>query len=209
WRRCRREPRCRCFPPATSSRRATTTCRRCATGISPVPAAGSSRRTRPAWRTCVSTPAAADVLPPRWVRRLVLAPAMVALAVLMVTTAPLWLVVAAALSPVVPGRLRPLRVLWVAMVHLALEAAILLALGWLWVVGGFGLLVRTPPFQRRHYALVRWYLQTMYWQATRTLRVSVRVEGPEPDDYFGRPLLVFCRHAGPGDSFLLTHALVN
>ena len=149
------------------------------------------------------------MLPPRWVRRLVIAPATVGLAVLLVTTLPLWLVLAAALSPVMPGKLRPLRVLWVATVHLVLEAVILVALAGLWVASGFGLLVRTPPFQRRHYALVRWYLNVMFAEAGRVLRVTVRVEGPGPDDYTGRPLLVFCRHAGPGDSFLLTHALVN
>jgi 1-acyl-sn-glycerol-3-phosphate acyltransferase len=41
------------------------------------------------------------------------------------------------------------------------------------------------------------------------LGLQVQVEGPVPDEYLDRPLLVFCRHAGPGDSFLLMHALVN
>jgi 1-acyl-sn-glycerol-3-phosphate acyltransferase len=37
----------------------------------------------------------------------------------------------------------------------------------------------------------------------------VEVEGPLPDAYRDRPLVVFCRHAGPADSFLLVNALVN
>ena len=45
--------------------------------------------------------------------------------------------------------------------------------------------------------------------ATRVLALRVEIEGPDPDAYPDRPLLVFCRHAGPGDSFLLMHALVN
>jgi 1-acyl-sn-glycerol-3-phosphate acyltransferase len=49
----------------------------------------------------------------------------------------------------------------------------------------------------------------MFVEARRVLRVRVQVLGPQPDAYRGRPLLVFCRHAGPGDSFLLAHALIN
>jgi 1-acyl-sn-glycerol-3-phosphate acyltransferase len=41
------------------------------------------------------------------------------------------------------------------------------------------------------------------------LHVRVEVEGPDPAAYEGRPLVVCCRHAGPGDSFLLVHALTN
>jgi 1-acyl-sn-glycerol-3-phosphate acyltransferase len=149
------------------------------------------------------------MLPPRWVRRLVLAPAIVLAAGAAVVTLPVWLLLSVALSPLAPGRLRPLRVLWVGTLYLVLEAVLLAALAGLWVASGFGLLVRSPPFRRRHYGLVRWCLRVMYREATRALRVTVRVEGPPPDEYAGRPLLVFCRHAGPGDSLLLTHALVN
>ena len=70
-------------------------------------------------------------------------------------------------------------------------------------------LTRTPPFQRVHYRLVGGYLWVFHRAATRVLGLRVEVEGPAPDEYLGRPLLVFCRHAGPGDSFLLMHALVN
>ena len=69
--------------------------------------------------------------------------------------------------------------------------------------------MRTPPFQRVHYRLVGGYLWIFHHAATRVLGLRVEVEGPDPDEYLGRPLLVFCRHAGPGDSFLLMHALVN
>jgi 1-acyl-sn-glycerol-3-phosphate acyltransferase len=60
-----------------------------------------------------------------------------------------------------------------------------------------------------HYRLVGGYLWIFHHAATRVLGLQVEVEGPVPDEYLGRPLLVFCRHAGPGDSFLLMHALVN
>ncbi|MGH3934428.1 MAG: 1-acyl-sn-glycerol-3-phosphate acyltransferase [Pseudonocardiaceae bacterium] len=145
-------------------------------------------------------------LPPRWVRRVVLAPAVVLFTVVALTTLPGWMLLAAALSPLLPGRLR---VLWVIVVALVLESVGLVALLGLWLAAGFGLAIRTPPFQYLHYQLVGWYLRVLYREAARVLRLRVDVEGPDPDDYLGRPLLVFCRHAGPGDSFLLVHALVN
>jgi 1-acyl-sn-glycerol-3-phosphate acyltransferase len=138
-----------------------------------------------------------------------LAPAVITLTVVVLLTLPVWLLVAAALSPLLPGRLRGLRVLWVAVVALVLESAALVALLLLWIASGYGLLLRTSRFQQLHYRLVAGYLAVLYHEATRVLGLRVEVEGPRPDEYLGRPLLVFCRHAGPGDSLLLIHVLVN
>jgi 1-acyl-sn-glycerol-3-phosphate acyltransferase len=139
----------------------------------------------------------------------VLAPAVVVLTLFTLTTLPVTLLVAAALSPLLPGRLRLLRVIWVVVVALALESAVLGVLLVLWLAAGFGVAVRTPPFQYLHYQLVGWYLRVLYREAKRVLKLRVEVEGPDPDEYLDRPLVVFCRHAGPGDSFLLVNALVN
>src|SRR4029079_11425338 len=117
-------------------------------------------------------------LPPRWMRRAVLAPAVIGLTVTLLLTLPVWLLVAAAASPLLPGRLRGLRVLWVVLVWLMLESASLLALFGLWLAAGFGALVRTPPFQRAHYRLVGGYLWTFHRTATRVLGLQVEVEGP-------------------------------
>lgn len=148
-------------------------------------------------------------LPPRWFRRLVMCPAVLVLAVVVLSLFPVWLVLAAALSPLVPGRWRPLRVLWLALLALALDSVVLVAMFGLWLASGFGLLVRTPRFEYLHYQLVGWYLRVLYREATRVLNLKVEVEGPLPDAYRDRPLVVFCRHAGPADSFLLVNALVN
>jgi 1-acyl-sn-glycerol-3-phosphate acyltransferase len=140
----------------------------------------------------------------------VLAPAVVLLAVLIVTTLPAWLLVAAAASPLVPGYLRPLRVLWISMVYLTLDAAALVAAFVLWLASGFGWKKRSPPFQRAHYRLAGWFLRVLFWQARWTLRLRIAVVGTDPDTAApGRPELVVSRHAGPGDSFILIHALVN
>jgi 1-acyl-sn-glycerol-3-phosphate acyltransferase len=149
------------------------------------------------------------MLPPRWVRRGVLAPAMIGITVVAFTLVPVWLLAAAVASPLLPGRLRPLRVLFVLLVHLALESVLLVAMFGLWVASGFGWRLRSPWFQRVHYRLVEFYLAEMFSLCQVVLHVRVDVEGPAPEAYTGRPLIVCCRHAGPGDSFLLAHALVN
>jgi 1-acyl-sn-glycerol-3-phosphate acyltransferase len=148
-------------------------------------------------------------LPPRWVRRVVLAPAVPIFTVGVLTTLPLWLLVAAAVAPLFPGKLRLLRVLWGAVVALVLESLVLVVLFGLWLVSGFGLALRTPRMQRLHYRIVGWYLRALYAEAARVVRLKVEIEGVGPDEFLDRPLLVFSRHAGPGDSFMLVHALVN
>lgn len=148
--------------------------------------------------------------PPRWVRRLLLAPAVVALAFFAVTTLPVWLLVALAASPLAPGWLRPLRLLWISLFYLVLNAAALVVMFGLWLASGFGWKKRSRPFQRAHYALTGWCLSVLFWQVRWTLRLRITVVGPDPDVAApGRPELVLCRHAGPGDSFILIHALVN
>src|SRR5687768_3299938 len=103
-------------------------------------------------------------LPPRWLRRILFAPAVVLLAMVVVTTLPLWLFVAAAASPLFPGRLRPLRVLWIGTVYLVLDALALLVMFGLWLASGFGWKKRSPPFQRAHYVLTGWFLRVLFWQ---------------------------------------------
>ncbi len=145
----------------------------------------------------------------RLLRRLVLAPGVVALTALMWGTMPLWLIGAAVLSPVVPGRLRPLRLLWVLMLYATLESLMLVELFGLWIASGFGLFLRRPWFERVHYDIVQTVLVVFYREARRVFRLRIVTEGPAPDAHPGEPLLVCCRHAGPGDSFTLIYALMH
>lgn len=141
-------------------------------------------------------------------RRLVLAPATVAVVVLLWVTLPVWLLAAAALSPLVPGHLRALRILWVAIVYLTCEALLLVVMFGLWISSGFGWRLRTPYFQGIHYDLVQGTMWVFFHEARRVLRLRIGTEGPAPDAHPGRPILVCCRHAGPGDSFVLIHTLM-
>jgi 1-acyl-sn-glycerol-3-phosphate acyltransferase len=145
----------------------------------------------------------------RLLRRVVLAPLVLVIVVLLWTTLPLWLVLAAALSPVLPGRWRALRLLWMVVVYATAEALLLLTLFAWWIASGFGARLRTPAWERRHYDLVQLTLRVLFREAQRVLRLSIVTDGPAPDAHPGVPILVACRHAGPGDSFTLIHALMD
>jgi 1-acyl-sn-glycerol-3-phosphate acyltransferase len=142
-------------------------------------------------------------------QRVVVAPLLVAVTVLLWTTLPLWLLGAGILSPFVPGWLRPVRLLWIAVVHLTLESVALVELFGLWVASGFGWRIRSPFFERIHYDIAQAYLVVFFREARRVLRLKIETVGPAPDAHPGEPLLVFCRHAGPGDSFTLMYALMH
>jgi 1-acyl-sn-glycerol-3-phosphate acyltransferase len=144
-----------------------------------------------------------------WVlRRFVIAPLVVALAAGVWLTLPLWLIGAAAISPIVPGRLRPLRVFWIVIVYLTCEALLLVVMFGLWIASGFGWRLRTAYFEGIHYDLVQGTMWVFFREARRVLRLTIESEGPGPLEHAGRPILVCCRHAGPGDSFVLIHTLM-
>ena len=142
-------------------------------------------------------------------RRWVIAPAMILLAVALWVLLPLWLILVAALVPILPGRWRLLRILWVCLVWATAESVLLLILfGW-WLASGFGRRIRTPYWEGLHYDMVQGLLYVVFREARRVLALRIETEGESPDAYPGRPLIVACRHAGPGDSFTLIHALMH
>jgi 1-acyl-sn-glycerol-3-phosphate acyltransferase len=145
----------------------------------------------------------------RLVRRVVLAPLVVLLAGFAWVTLPLWLVAAAALSPLLPGRWRALRLLWIVILYLSTEALLLLVLLGFWLASGFGWRIRRPYWEGIHYDLVQGTMVVFFREARRVLRLRIETDGPTPDAHPGVPILVACRHAGPGDSFTLIHALMH
>ena len=140
---------------------------------------------------------------------MVIAPVVVLLAGLVWITAPLWLIAAAALSPLLPGRWRALRLIWVFVLYLTIEALLLVVLLGLWLASGFGWRIRRPYWEGIHYDLVQGVMWVFFREAKRVLRLTIVTDGPAPDAHPGRPILVACRHAGPGDSFTLIHALMH
>lgn len=157
------------------------------------------------------------MLPPRLVRRFVLAPLAIVIAVAVAVLFPLLALLTLAFGLVGrarPGRMRGTRLLYFALVWLVAEtAALFMCLG-LWVASGFGGRLRTEPYQIRHYAVMRWFLDLLYGAATRTFGVRVVIDEPEftaeeRAARLARPVIVLSRHAGPGDSFLLVRQLLT
>src|SRR5579859_4893928 len=157
------------------------------------------------------------LVPPRLVRRLVLAPMVIVVALGIIVLSPLLAVLAllfglAGLSRA--GRMRNLRLLSFAVVWFAAEIATLVVLLGLWVISGFGGRLHTEPYQIRHYAVVKKFLDSLYRGVERTYGLRVEVEEPEltaeeRTARLARPVIVLSRHAGPGDSLLLVHQLLS
>ncbi len=145
-----------------------------------------------------------------WVlRRLVLGPLLIVATIFLWAGLPLWLLVAAALSPLLPGRWRVLRLAWLMVLYLTCESLLLVVLFGLWLASGFGWKIRSPYFEGIHYELVQMVLWVFVTEARRVAQLRIETEGPTPDAFPGVPLLVCCRHAGPGDSFTLIYALMH
>jgi hypothetical protein len=157
------------------------------------------------------------MLPPRLIRRLVLAPLVIVIAFGFIVLSPflaLLALVFGLLGRARAGHMRSLRLTGFALVWFVAETIALIALAGLWVVSGFGGRLRTEPYQSRHYGVMRWFLDAMYRGAERTYGLRVEVDEPEltGDELAARltrPVIVLSRHAGPGDSFLLVHQLLS
>jgi 1-acyl-sn-glycerol-3-phosphate acyltransferase len=150
------------------------------------------------------------VIPPRPLRRLI-APVWVALGALAALAAPL-LEAAGRLASRLSDRPHPLAVTRLLVAYLVREAAVIVACAALWVASGFGARLATEPFQARHYALLRWFVAGVVAQARATLGLRIDL-APDPAAAAAladaeRPLIVFSRHAGPGDSVLLVDMLL-
>jgi len=157
------------------------------------------------------------VVPPRPIRRLVLAPLVIVIAAGFVVLSP-FLALAALVSGLLArsraGRMRSLRLVCFALIWFVAETIALVMLTGLWVVSGFGGRLRTEPYQSRHYGVMRWLLDVLYDGAARTYGLRVEVDEPELTGEelaarLTRPVIVLCRHAGPGDSLLLVHQLLS
>jgi 1-acyl-sn-glycerol-3-phosphate acyltransferase len=159
------------------------------------------------------------MLPPKVIRRLVLAPLVVAIAAALAALAPPLAVLSAAFTLIRrrtrkdadTGRkhhMRALRVVIFALAWAVGETAALTVMACLWLVSGFGGRLDTEPYQSRHYGVMHWFLDLIYRTAQRTAGLSVEVTGPEQPPP-NRPLIVLSRHAGPGDSLLLIHYLLS
>ena len=150
-------------------------------------------------------------VPPKLVRRLVIAPLVVLVEAALVLLSPLLLLVALVLSPLFGG-LRPLRAVLIALSGTTRHMAAIAACFALWVASGFGRRIRSERMQRAHYRLMRWFVRGVYDVIVVLARVRVRVvDSDEAGAVLSardRPVLLFGRHAGEGDTLLALYELL-
>ena len=147
-----------------------------------------------------------DPLPPRIVRRLVLAPLAFLLSLVLLALSPLLLLLSAIVDVFLPGNWRTTRMVAFGASYLVLEVMGLVSLLGLWFASGFGMTIRSERMQETHYGFMRWWLRTVDRASRRFFHLRVRIE--EPPVPRPGPLLVFSRHAGPGNSLLLVGTLL-
>ncbi|WP_404433699.1 1-acyl-sn-glycerol-3-phosphate acyltransferase [Microbacterium lacus] len=152
---------------------------------------------------------------------MVIAPLVVIAAPLLIGLMPLLLLVIIIVASFIPRRFRWPRALLIALVYLLWDALLLLVLFALWIATGFGWKIRSSWSIRAHYAVAALALRVLFWVCRGVLRVRVLTEGAQQTDDSttaasfrqmlrpGTPVIVASRHAGPGDSFVLMHALLN
>lgn len=152
------------------------------------------------------------MLPPKLLRRVLLTPLMLLTTAAIVVLSPLIALLAAVASPFL-GNWRPLRLLWISLSYLVRDALSTLAFAGLWVASGFGRQSRSLRMQRAHYAVLRWFMGGLVSSGLRAVHSWVEItESSGAEEALSRrdrPVLVFSRHAGAGDSFLLVHELLN
>lgn len=147
-----------------------------------------------------------DRLPPKIIRRLVLGPLAFVLSLALLAVMPLLLLAAFVADLMLPGNWRTVRVTAFVTGYLVLEIVGLIVMPALWVWSGFGVSLRSPRMQRTHYGFMRWWLRRVDRMVRRLFRLHIFIEDrPEPRP---GPLLVFSRHAGPGNSLMLVGTLL-
>ncbi len=90
--------------------------------------------------------------------------------------------------------------------YVALEVVGIVWMLVLWLASGFGIAVRSPRMVDAHFTFMRTWLAALNKLAQWLFHLRVRIEDrpvPRPG-----PILVFCRHAGPGNSLLLIGTLL-
>jgi 1-acyl-sn-glycerol-3-phosphate acyltransferase len=150
-------------------------------------------------------------VPPRVLRRLVLAPMVALIEFALLLVSPIVLVLAALASPLFGGW-RPLRMTLIVLGGASRHLAATVACFGLWVASGLGRKTGSERMLRAHYAVMRWFVAGVYRCIVRLARVEVAVSdsaaAQEALSSKGRPVIVLGRHAGEGDTLLVIHELL-
>jgi hypothetical protein len=148
---------------------------------------------------------------PKWARRPITITVWLVIAVAFVVLSPLLLGLAW-IADKLTRRPQPLAAVRLIVAYFTSAIAVLIACGALWVLSAGGWLMHTRRFQQLHWRLLRWFARRVTSSAVSALKIDLA-----PDSSSGAtraleddaPVIVFSRHAGPGDTFLLIDQLLS
>jgi 1-acyl-sn-glycerol-3-phosphate acyltransferase len=150
-------------------------------------------------------------MPPAFIRRPVTVTVWLVVSTACLVVSPLLLAVGR-LASALTGRRQPTVVARLTVTYFAHELGALVACGALWLVAGAGRRIDGPRSQRLHWRLVRWFFGGLAASGRSILEIDVRPD-PSPDAVRAlesdQPVLVFSRHAGPGDTIFIVDELVS
>ena len=145
-------------------------------------------------------------VPPPWVRALVLTPITFVGALAVTILSPILHLVLALIDVIDRRSWRFTRIVGLGIAFCVVETFGLLMALILWIISGFGLWMSTEPIQRMHHWVFGTWLE-MITAAIQTF-LGFRFTFPQQQLPDG-PVLVFSRHAGPGDALLVAHSLIR
>jgi 1-acyl-sn-glycerol-3-phosphate acyltransferase len=150
-------------------------------------------------------------MPPKALRRPVTVTVWLIVSALGVLASPL-LLAAGALASRLTGREQPRIAARLILAYFSYELGGLISCGALWLAAGGGHLINGPRFQRLHWKLLGWFIGGLAREGRNALSIEVRAD-PTTDAARAldsdRPVLVFSRHAGPGDTIFVIDELMS
>jgi 1-acyl-sn-glycerol-3-phosphate acyltransferase len=118
----------------------------------------------------------------------------------------------AAIASALTGRPQAMIVTRLLIAYFVRELVTLLGCAALWVMSGGGVLIRTRPFRLLHWRVLSWFVHGLAERAMSVLDVELAQDpAPAPTGalHGDQPVIVFSRHAGPGDTMLLIDQLLD
>ncbi|HET6866936.1 MAG TPA: 1-acyl-sn-glycerol-3-phosphate acyltransferase [Solirubrobacteraceae bacterium] len=150
-------------------------------------------------------------MPPAFIRRPVTVTVWLIVSAACLIASPLLLGIGMAASALT-GRRQPAIITRLIVTYFAHELGALVACGALWLAAGAGRQIDGRRSQRMHWRLVRWFFGGLAASGRNILEIDVRPD-PSPDAVRAlesdQPVLVFSRHAGPGDTVFIVDELVS
>ena len=145
-------------------------------------------------------------IPPIGVRRVFIDPLIYVFAIVSVVVSPILFALAFIADLFTRRTWKFVRMTRLFVMFMVGEVGGLTAAFGLWIASGFGAAMRSPRFMRANYGLLSWWLRLM----SRELQAALGLEFDVPHNpAIEGPVLVFSRHAGPGDSVFIASVLLH